>query len=174
MCVAVKKTLSLSKLNQFTYIMETTRKIKWYKRTIALLTLTTILPTSLLLMSQVIPTANAPANQEKKSQSITAGEASKYISNYAATAEKTKAVIKGVVIDDGQLEALNEVAAANPTASSYRLYFGKDDAGADVAITVAMDATGKDQTENMYTTARTGTNLCPPMCDAAGTLTGGN
>lgn len=154
--------------------METTQKIAWYKRMTVLLTITTVIPTSMLLMSQVIPNENSPANKDKKSQTITAGDATKYITNYTATAAKTKAVIKGVVIDAGQLEALNEVAASHPNSTSYRLYFGKDDAGSDVAIAVALDAAGNDQTDNMYSTARTGTNLCPPMCDAAGTLTGGN
>ena len=152
--------------------MEHTQKLVWYKKITILLTITTIIPTSMLLMSQVIPGPNAPANNEKKSQPINSADASKYVSNYSSSAEKTKAVIKGVVIEDGQLEALNEVATAHPASTSYRLYFGKDDAGADVAIAVALDAAGNDQTDNMYSTARKGTNLCPPMCDATGAIGG--
>lgn len=152
--------------------METTQKIAWYKKITVFLTITTLVPTSMLLMSQVIPGGNAPADKEKMAQTITAGDASKFINNYTNTAEKTRAVIKGVVIDAGQLEALNEVAASHPASTSYRLYFGKNDAGGDVAIAVALDAAGNDQTDTMYSSARTGSNLCPPVCDAAGTLTG--
>jgi hypothetical protein len=150
--------------------METTHQLAWYKKVTVLLAFTTIIPCTLLLTSQVTPDNNNPTGQ---SQTITPDVASRYVSNYADRAEKVKAVVKGVVIEAGQLEALNNVASAHPSSSKFRLYFGTDDNGADVSIAVAMDPEGNDQTDTMYSSARTGSNLCPPVCDANGTI-GGN
>lgn len=152
--------------------MQTTTQLSWYKKLTVILTFTTIIPCTLLLTSQAAPIDNN-GNQVGQLQTITTADASRYVSNYADRAEKVKAVVKGVIIESGQLEALNSVAAAHPSSNKFRLYFGTDDSGTDVSIAVAMDPEGNDQTDTMYSTARTGTNLCPPVCDANGTI-GGN
>lgn len=152
--------------------MQTNQQLAWYKKATMILALTTIIPTTLLLSSQAAP-QNNPAPQVATSQPISATDAARYVSNYADDADKVKAVVKGFVIESNQLETLNALAAAHPNSNKFRLYFGKDDTGNDVSIAVAMDGQGNDQTDNLYSTARTGTNLCPPVCDANGTI-GGN
>lgn len=152
--------------------MQTNQQLAWYKKVTMILAFTTIIPTTLLLTSQAAP-PNNPAPQVGPNQPISTADAARYVSNYADQAEKVKAIIKGVVIEADQLEALNAVAAAHPGSNKFRLYFGKDDNGNDVSIAVAMDGQGNDQTDNMYSSARTGSNLCPPVCDATGTI-GGN
>lgn len=147
--------------------METNKNIRWYQRAMLVLTVTTIVPTSLLLMSQTEPMNQAPAG-DNTPQIINSTDASRYINNYDNTAEKTRAVVKGMIIENSQLQALNSVAAAHASSTSYRLYFATNDSGISLSIAVAMDANGNDLTDNMYSAARTGSNLCPPMCDAMG------
>ena len=151
--------------------MQTNQQLSWYKKATIILAITTIIPTTIVLTSQAAEPL--PAQQVVTSQPISTEDAARFVATYADQAEKVKAVVKGVVIEAGQLESLNTVAAAHPNANKFRLYFGKDDNGGDVTIAVAMDGQGNDQTDTMYSSARTGTNLCPPVCDANGTI-GGN
>ena len=126
--------------------MEITQKIKWYKKVTILLTISTIVPTALLMMSL------APAGDEK-SRPVSQSEARANISNYRNSNEAAESGINGLRIESGQLEAMNNVARTNPNTSAYRLYYAKDN------------------TEAIYTTARNGSNLCPPVCDANSPLT---
>ena len=144
--------------------MEITQKIKWYKKLTILLTISTIVPTALLMMSL------SPAADEKSKQ-VSQAEARTNISNYRNSAAGAESGINGLRIESGQLEAMNNVAKTNPNTSAYRLYYGKDSVGTDVSIVVGITNDGQDDTDAIYSTARTGSNICPPVCDANSPLT---
>jgi hypothetical protein len=145
--------------------METTQKIRWYKKLTILLLITTIIPTSILLMglkSSIIP-AQSPVI-------ITQETGSQYVNNYISTAAPTNGVVRAVIIEASVLSAMNSIAKQYPATPSYRVYFGKDNAGAQVSVVVGITSTGLDMTLPVYCSSRTGNNLCPPMCDAAGVI----
>ena len=144
--------------------MEITQKIKWYKKVTILLTISTIVPTALLMMSL------APAGDEK-SRPVSQSEARANISNYRNSNEAAESGINGLRIESGQLEAMNNVARSNPNTSAYRLYYGQDSVGTAVSIVVGVTDDGQDNVESIYSTARKGSNLCPPVCDLNSPLT---
>lgn len=144
--------------------MEITQKIKWYKKLTILLTISTIVPTALLMMSL------SPAGDEK-SRPVSQSEARANISNYRNSAAGSDSGINGLRIESGQLEAMNNVAKSNPNTSAFRMYYGQDSVGTAVSIVVGITDDGQDNTEAIYTTARNGSNLCPPVCDANSPLT---
>lgn len=145
--------------------METTQKIKWYRKLTALLLITTIIPTGILLMG--LKSSPAPATSPVI---ITQETGSQYINNYLAGAAPTNGVIRAIVVESSVLSAMNSISRQYPATPSYRVYFGKDNAGSMVSIVVGMTSTGLDMTLPVYCSSRTGNNLCPPMCDAAGVL----
>ncbi len=144
--------------------MEITQKIKWYKKVTILLTISTIVPTALLMMSL------SPAGSDK-SRPVSQSEARANISNYRNSAAGVESGLNGLRIESGQLEAMNNVAKSSPNTSAYRLYYGQDSVGTAVSIVVGITDDGQDNTETIYTTGRNGSNLCPPVCDANSPLT---
>jgi hypothetical protein len=66
---------------------------------------------------------------------------------------------------------MNNIKATEPGTTAFRVYFAQDSIGAPLSIVVGVDDDGSDQTETIYSTARKGSNLCPPMCDAGSPLT---
>ena len=70
--------------------MEITQKIKWYKKVTILLTISTIVPTALLMMSL------APAGDEK-SRPVSQSEARANISNYRNSNEAAESGINGLM-----------------------------------------------------------------------------
>lgn len=144
--------------------MEITQKIKWYKKLTIVLTISTIVPTALLMMSL------SPAGDEK-SRPVSQTEARANIMNYRNSAAGAESSINGLRIESGQLEAMNNVAKTNPNTSAFRMYYAQDSVGTPVSIVVGITDDGQDNTEAIYTTARNGSNTCPPVCDANSPLT---
>jgi|GEM_PF-1440215 len=156
-----------SKFTQTYIIMETTQKIKWYRKLVIALTISTIVPTTFLLTS-LAPAAPAPAGT---ATSVSQEDARTLISNYRKSAAAADSQVNGIRVEAGQLESMNNIAAANPNTRGYRMYYGQDGAGSDVSVVVGINDDGQDMTETIYSTGRTGTNLCPPVCDATSPLT---
>ncbi len=152
--------------------METTQKIGWYRKVTILLAITTIIPTSLLMMGLVSPPAEPaePASAANTPVIITQETANTYVANYLATATTTNSVVRAVIIESGALTSMNNIAKQYPGTTSYRVYFAKDNAGAQVSVVVGLTAAGLDMTLPVYCSTRQGNNLCPPMCDAAGAI----
>jgi hypothetical protein len=154
----------------------TTSTIRKYQIAIIVLSLTTLLSTTMIFSSfSGSPVPPAPAGG--KSQ-ITKEKAKGYMSSYKNSATPLNSIAEGVVIERDQLEAINSLDSLSKTVDedvnvgSFRVYFGKDEVGADVSVVVAVDDDGTDMTGTIYSTARNTGGLCPPMCDATGTLTG--
>lgn len=146
--------------------MEATQKIRYYKKLIVILTISTIIPTAMLCMSL---TPFAPANNEP--QSVSKDVARENIRKYRESPEATETAVTGIRIEASQLESMNNIRNTNPNTSAYRMYFAQDSVGAPLSIVVGIDDDGQDNTETIYSTARKGSNLCPPMCDATSPLT---
>lgn len=147
--------------------MEVTQKIRLYKRLIVILTISTIVPSAILCMS-LAPFAPAPSDQTK---SVSKEAARENIRKYRESTEATESPVTGIRIEAGQLESMNNIRAANPNVSAYRMYFAQDSIGEPLSIVVGINDDGQDNTESIYSTARKGSNLCPPMCDATSPLT---
>ncbi|MBK9457486.1 MAG: hypothetical protein IPO24_18860 [Bacteroidetes bacterium] len=145
--------------------METTQKLNWYKKLVIALTISTIVPTTLLLMS-LSPSAPSPS-----ASSVSQEEARTLILKYRQSAAAAETPVNAIRIEAGQLEAINNIATANPNAKGYRMYYGEDAEGAAVSVVVGVNDDGQDMTENIYSTARKGSNLCPPVCDVTSPLT---
>ncbi len=145
--------------------METTQKIKWYRKLTVVLLITTLIPTSILLMG-LKPSVNAVQGPVI----ITQETGTQYVNNYLASATATNGVVRAIIVESSVLSAMNSISKQYPSTPSYRVYFGKDNAGAQVSIVVGMTSTGLDMTLPVYCSSRTGNNLCPPMCDAAGVI----
>lgn len=145
--------------------METTQKLYWYKKLVIALTISTLIPTTLLL------TSLAPAAPSGDATPVSQEEARNMISNYRKSAAGAASSINAIRIEAGQLESMNNIAATNPSTKGYRMYYGEDAAGSDVSVVVGVNDDGQDMTETIYSTARTGSNLCPPVCDATSPLT---
>lgn len=113
------------------------------------------------------------ASRGENVTNVTLSEAQAYFGNYMNSAAPINEVLKGISIDVNQLEAMNQLKGQNPLISSFRLYFGKDNAGNDVGLVVGVDANRNDITDGtIYSTAAWNFNLCPVICDAAGLITG--
>lgn len=147
--------------------MEATQKIKFYKKLVVLLTFSTIIPTAMLFMSL---TPFSPAGNGK-SKSVSQDEARTSIRNYRNSEAAANNPVTGLRIDASELESMNSIAEANPNTQAYRMYFGQDSVGAPLSIVVGINDDGQDNTETIYSAARTGSNLCPPVCDANSPLT---
>jgi hypothetical protein len=147
--------------------MEATQKLKLYKRLIVILTISTLIPSSLLFMS-LSPFAPAPADTP---QSVSKEAARANIRNFRERPEAVENEVTGIRIEASQLESMNNIKASNPNTSAYRLYFAQDSVGAPLSVVVGVNDDGEDETESIYSTARKGSNLCPPMCDAGSPLT---
>ncbi len=145
--------------------METTQKLKLYKKLVIVLTISTILPTALLLMSL------APSAPAGNTRSVSQEEARSSILKYRQSAAAANSPVNAIRIEAGQLESMNNIAATNPNTKGYRLYYGEDEVGTEVSVVVGINDDGQDMTEDIYSTARTGTNLCPPVCDANSPIT---
>lgn len=147
--------------------MEATQKLKLYKRLIVILTISTLIPSSLLFMS-LSPFAPAP---EDTPQSVSKEAARENIRNFRNRPEAVENEVTGIRIEASQLESMNNIKASNPNTAAYRLYFAQDSVGAPLSVVVGINDDGQDETESIYSTARKGSNLCPPMCDAGSPLT---
>lgn len=145
--------------------METTQKINWYKKLVIALTISTIVPTTLLLMSLApsAPVGNATAVSQEDARAL--------VQKYRQSAAAADSPVNCIRVEAGQLESMNSIAAAHPSAKGYRMYYGEDTEGSAVSVVVGVNDDGEDMTETIYSTARTGSNLCPPMCDANSPIT---
>ena len=104
---------------------------------------------------------------------ITRDSAAAYLQNYLETATPTNDVIKAIVVDTEMLDSMNAIMQQNPNTQGFRIYNGIDENGAAVSMVVGIHDNA-DEELPVYSTGRTGSNLCPPMCDASGTgITGG-
>lgn len=154
----------------------TTSTIRKYQIAIVVLSLTTLLSTTMIFSSfSGAPAGPAsPANPNK----ISKDKAKSYMATYRNSAAPLNSVAEGVIIERSQLEAINSLDSLNSIVNedasigSFRVYFGKDEVGTDVSVVVGVDEDGTDMTGTIYSTARGTGGLCPPMCDATGTLTG--
>ncbi len=147
--------------------MEATQKLRLYKKLVVILTISTIIPSTMVFMSV---TPFAPAAQDVP-QSVSKDEARKNIKNYRNRPDAVENEVTGMRIEASQLESMNNIKATEPGTTAFRVYFAQDSIGAPLSIVVGVDDDGSDQTETIYSTARKGSNLCPPMCDAGSPLT---
>ncbi len=147
--------------------MEATQKIRIYKRLIVILTISTIIPSAILCMS--LAPFSPPAKGQTKS--VSQEEARTNIRNYRNSAAAADSPVTGLRIEASELESMNNIAAANPNTSAFRMYFAQDSLGTPLSIVVGINDDGLDETETIYSAARTGSNLCPPMCDANSPIT---
>lgn len=141
--------------------MKNSKTITFYKRLAFASSLICVLSVSFIFISANKFTP-APGTQE----SISVTKANTYVKNYMRSASATNAIIKGTIIDMDQLEAIDIIRNENPSATSFRIYFAKDDAGADASVIVGIDDTGNDLTNSIYSTSRKTSGLCPPVCDS--------
>lgn len=147
--------------------MEATQKLKWYKKLVVILTISTIIPSTMVFMSV---TPFAPAVEDTP-QSVSKDEARKSIKNFRNRPDAVENEVTGVRIEASQLESMNNIKATEPATTAFRVYFAQDSIGAPLSIVVGVNEDDGDQTETIYSTARKGSNLCPPMCDAGSPLT---
>lgn len=147
--------------------MEATQKLKWYKKLVVILTISTIIPSTMVFMSV---TPFAPAVEDTP-QSVSKDEARKSIKNFRNRPDAVENEVTGVRIEASQLESMNNIKATEPQTTAFRVYFAQDSIGAPLSIVVGVNEDDADQTETIYSTARKGSNLCPPMCDAGSPLT---
>lgn len=145
--------------------MNTNQKIKTYRKLTLVLTITTIIPTALLLMS--LSSFKTPANG---STQVSSAKARSLILNFRNSPTGSNSPVNGVLIEESQLESMKSISSENPNTKSYRMYFAEDSVGTSLSVVVGVDGDGKDMTESIYSTSRKGTNLCPTMCDAASTI----
>lgn len=111
-------------------------------------------------------------NQGENVTNITVEDARSFFTNYMSSASPLNEVMKGVAIDENQLDAMNRIKNENPLISSFRIYFGKDNAGNNVGMVVGVSASGSDLTQGtIYSTPAWNFNTCPVVCDAASQIT---
>ena len=98
---------------------------------------------------------------------ITPTTAQSYTQAYVNSAAPLNAIPEAIIVEADQLDALNKIARQYTNIKTYRVYFGKDEAGKAVSVIVGVNADGTDMSIPIYCTTRATDNLCPPMCDAA-------
>ena len=74
--------------------------------------------------------------------------------------------MKGFTIDKAELNAMNIILGADPSAAGFRFYFGTDASGTGVAIICGTDAKGSDITGSIYSAVSNNIGPCPTVCDA--------
>jgi hypothetical protein len=111
-------------------------------------------PTLLLLSKPCPPTLTEP-------------QVGSYMTNYRITAKPYQDTLKGFNVDIRQFNAMNCLFDKNPQLAGFRVYFGKDVAGANTSMIVGLDNSGNDVRTLIYGTSYKYSGPCPPICDAA-------
>ncbi len=150
-------------------LMKKSKTITFYKRLAIASSLLCVLSVSFIFIS-----ANKYNPIPGNNESISITKANTYVKNYMRSASATNAILKGTIIDVDQLDAIDIIRNENPDAASFRIYFAKDDAGADASVIVGVDDSGNDLTNSIYSTSRKTSGVCPPVCDNNGKINSDN
>ncbi|MFA5929478.1 MAG: hypothetical protein WC861_01200 [Candidatus Micrarchaeia archaeon] len=79
--------------------------------------------------------------------------------------------IKAFMVNNEQLSAMNQLAAANPDLAGFRVYLGSSAEADEVATVVGVDSSGHDVlTGTVFLTDKAGSGPCPDVCDAESPL----
>lgn len=140
--------------------MKKLNSITFYKRLAVTSSLLCVVCISFIFIS-----ANKYQQESENLEMVSLTTANTYFKNYIRTAKKTNTVLKGMVISADQLNAIALLSTNNPTLNSIRIYYAKDNAGADASLVVGVDVAGNDLVNTIYCTKRFNTGLCPVVCD---------
>ena len=103
---------------------------------------------------------------------LSAAEAHTFFVSYISGAVPYNQVMKGFNVGKSQLDAMNAIAAENPSLTGFRIYFGKDNDSRTIGIVVGVDNTGIDAIKNsIFSTDGAKPGPCPPICDVASPIT---
>lgn len=103
---------------------------------------------------------------------ISVAEANTYFKNYFTTASPypSNTIIKGIVIDKAQLDAMNALVSRDASINTFRIYMGKDSTSS-MALVVGVDVNGRDMTGTIYQSTLDRMGPCPVVCDANSPIT---
>lgn len=102
---------------------------------------------------------------------ISVQDAKTLFQNYFTTATPMNSAVKGFALNKEQLSALNLLSNENPKLTAFRIYLGKNNTAGNVGIIVGVNSSGLDETSSIYQAAAGQSGPCPPICDAASTIT---
>ena len=122
--------------------------------------------------SFVIP-GYQPSKTGEPDPTITIAEANAFFLSYftKATPIPANTVLKGIVIDKDQLNAMNSLVSGDPSINTFRLYFGRDSLQIPVALVVGVDGNGNDMTGTIYKSTLNRMGPCPSICDSNSPIT---
>ena len=116
-----------------------------------------------------------PDNPPSPPQDITVIDttaANRYFNNYFRSAGALPAPVKGFLVDQLQLEAMNNLLNYDRTLTGFRLIMGKDDNGQNIGIVVGVNGRLSDATfGRIYKTASVSSGTCPFICDENSPIT---
>jgi hypothetical protein len=101
---------------------------------------------------------------------ISVQDAQQYTRKYLERTAPTNQVIRGFSVNKEQLDALNRLAAENPSLTGFRIYLGMDNSFSSLGMVIGVDNSGKDYTTSIYRTSAGASGPCPPICDQSSSI----
>ena len=102
-------------------------------------------------------------------ETISLQDARRYASQYmAGNPASYNNVVKALVVDLDQYQAMTQILNQNPATTAFRIYYGVDDNNKSLRMVVGIKSDGKDNTASIYSTNTWMSGLCPPICDESG------